>query len=108
LLEHHANVAAQHHRIDVAGIHVLTVEVDMALEAKSMDEIVHAVEAPQHRALAAARGPDEAGDLALLDGHVAVPHGEELAVEHLLEVTVNDDVFHPGHTPVGRGDGSHR
>src|SRR5215468_10818644 len=108
LLEYHADVAAEHHGIDVTRIHVLAMEVHVALEAEAVDEVVHAVEAPQHRALAAARGADEARDLAFLDGHVAIPHGEELAVEHLLEVAVDDDVFRPGHTPVGRGDRGHR
>src|SRR5262249_37973813 len=102
LLEHHADVAAQDHRIDVARIHVLPVEVHVPLEAKPVDEVVHAVKASQHRALAAARGSDEAGDLALLDGHVAVPHGEELAVEDLLELTIDDDLFLSCHRPVAR------
>jgi hypothetical protein len=34
----------------------------------------------------------KAGDLALLDRHVAVPHGEELAVVDLLELAIDDDV----------------
>src|SRR5262249_38028198 len=102
LLEHHADVAAEHHGIDVTRIDILPVEVYVPLEAEAVDEVVHAVEASQDRALAAARGSDEASDLALLDGHVAVAHGQELAVEDLLEVAVDDDLFLPCHLPVAR------
>ena len=92
LLEHHADVAAHHHRVDRLGVDVLAVELHVALEAEHRDQVVHPVEAAQHRALAAARGADEAGDLALLDRHVAVAHGEEVAVEDLVDVAVDDDV----------------
>ena len=85
LLEHHADVAADHHRVDRLGVDVLAEELHVALEAEARDQVVHAVEAAQHRALAAARGADEAGDLALLDRHVAVAHGQELAVVDLVD-----------------------
>src|SRR5262249_7611809 len=52
----------------------------------------HAVQAPEHRGLAASGRPDEARDLSPLDGHVAVAHGEELAVVHLFQLAVEDDV----------------
>ena len=44
----------------------------MTLEAEAADQVVHAVEAAQDRALAAAGWADEARDLAALDLHVAV------------------------------------
>src|SRR6185436_12954942 len=61
----------------------------MTLEAEAPDEIVHAVERPQHRALSAAGRPDEAGDLALLHLDLAVSHGEKVAVEDLVELAVD-------------------
>ena len=61
----------------------------MALEAEAIDQVVHPVEAAQHGALAAARRADEAGDLALLDRHMAVAHGQEVAVEDLVDLAVD-------------------
>ena len=45
---------------------VLAVEHDFAFRALAGIEVVHAVEHPQQRGLAAARGADESGDLALV------------------------------------------
>src|SRR5262249_43384597 len=81
---------------DAVLVHVAAVEVHVALEPEAPDEVVHAVEAPQHGALAAARGADEAGDLAALDGHAAVPHRQELAVVDLVELAVDDHVASHG------------
>src|SRR5205823_2411211 len=63
LLEHHADVAPHGDGVDAAAVDVLALELDVTLEAKPADEVVHAVQAAEHGALAAARGPDEAGDL---------------------------------------------
>src|SRR5262249_6335514 len=92
LLEDHPDVPAQHDRVDVAVINVLPVEVHMAFEPEAANEGGHPVEAAQHRALAATRRADETSDLALLDRHVAVAHGQELAVIDLLELAVDDHV----------------
>ena len=46
-------------------VEVVAVVADLALDAGAGDEVVHPVEAAQHRRLAAARGADEGGDLAL-------------------------------------------
>src|SRR5215470_1106799 len=86
LLEHHADEPTENNGIDGPRVHVLTMEVHVPLEAEAPDEVVHAVEAAQHRALATSRGPDEAGDLALFDRHVAVAHREKRAVVHLLQL----------------------
>ena len=44
----------------VSVVDVLAAEVDVALEAEAAHQVVHAVEAAQHRALAAAGRADEA------------------------------------------------
>ena len=62
LLEHHADVAAHRDRVDGRVVDVLAAEVDVALEAEAADQVVHAVEAAQHRALAAAGRADEGRD----------------------------------------------
>ena len=60
LLEDHADVAPDRDRIDRLGVDILAAELDVALEAESADQVVHAVEAAQHGALAAAGRADEA------------------------------------------------
>ena len=90
LLEHHADVTAHHHRVDALAVDILAEEVHMALETEALDQVVHAVEAAQHGALAATGRADEAGDLVLLDRHMAVAHGQEVAVENLVQLAVHD------------------
>src|SRR5262249_10534609 len=103
LLEHHADVAAQHDRIDVPCVHVLPVKAPVALQAEPPDEIMQPVEAPEYRALAATRRADEAGDLALLDRYVAVPHSEKLAVVDLFQLAIdNGAALVLGRVPVRR------
>ena len=63
-MEHHADPAAHFYRVDVGGIEVLALVNDPALEAAAGDEVVHPVEAAQHRALATARWSDERRHLA--------------------------------------------
>ncbi len=63
----------------------------MAFEAEALHQVVHAVEATQHGALAAAGRPDETGDLVLADRHMAVANGHEIAVEDLVQLAVHDD-----------------
>ncbi len=57
--------------------------VHRPVDPGAVDEVVHAVEAAQHRGLAAARRADERGDLAPLDGEADVAHGAERAVVHV-------------------------
>ena len=49
-------------------VDVVRVQDDLALVAVAGIEVVHAVEAAQERRLAAARGPDQRGDLLLVIG----------------------------------------
>src|SRR6185436_19515643 len=90
LLEDHADVPAHGHRVDVPRVDVLALEVDVSLKAKAPDEVVHAVQAAQHGALAAAGRPDEPRDHASLYHDVAVAHGEEAPVD-LIQLAVDHD-----------------
>jgi hypothetical protein len=96
LLEDHADVTANHHRVDRLPVDVLSVIFDVSLEPEARNEIVHPIQAAQHRALAAAGRADETGDLALLDRDVAVAHGEKIAVEDLLQLAVDHRVADRG------------
>jgi hypothetical protein len=91
LLEDHADVAPHRHRIHAPAVHVLALELNVTLEAEAADQVVHPVERPEHRALPAAGGTDEAGDLAPMDLHVAVPDRQERTVVDLFELAVDDD-----------------
>ena len=51
----------------VGAIDIVAAEMDLAFEAEAADQIVHAVQAAQHGALAAARGADEGRDRALFE-----------------------------------------
>jgi len=88
LLEHHADLRAQHVEIHAGVENVAPVEHDLAYGALARVERVHAVESAQQGRLATARRPDERGDAALGD----------------LEV----DVFQPLETPVIEVEMSHR
>src|SRR5262249_33369435 len=92
LLEHHPDVPAHRDRVHPPPVDLLSGEVDAALEPETANEIVHAIEGPEHGALAAPRRSDEAGDLALGDPHVAVADGEEAPVVNLAEVAIDHDV----------------
>ena len=66
--------------IDVGSVEVDAVVGQRALDPGALDEVVHAVEAAQHRRLAAARRADERGDLVLVDVEVDLADGAEVAV----------------------------
>src|SRR5690606_27450066 len=72
LLEHHADASAKFYNVDIVIVDVLTKERDLAGDAASLDRVVHAVQGPQERRLAAARGPDERGDLVPFDGQAHI------------------------------------
>ena len=92
LLEDHADAAANLDRVDVRAVEVAVVVEHLAFDAGAGDEVVHAVEAADERALAAARRPDERRHEVLLDveadtleGDVArVAHGQVAHGEHRL------------------------
>jgi hypothetical protein len=91
LLEHHADVAPHDDGVDVLAVDVLAEEIDVAFQLEPLDQVVHAVETAQNGALAAAGRTDEAGDLALLDRHVAVADGKEVSIQDLLHLTVDGE-----------------
>jgi len=89
LLKHHPDVAAHRNRIDVRGVYILAAEHHVALEPETADQIVHAIETTQRRALAASRRTDERGDGALLDLQRYVARGFETAVEEFLDLAID-------------------
>ena len=62
LLEHHPDAPAQPDDVDARRVDVLAVDLDVSLDARARDDVVHPVERAQERALAAARRPDERRD----------------------------------------------
>src|SRR5690606_27843855 len=107
LLEDHADAAADLDGVDAGVVDVLAVVGDGALDAGAGDEVVHAVERAQEGGLAAARGPDEGGDLVLGDGEVHALDGVEAAVEDVDVGDVEDGgrVVDRSGAAVGRGLG---
>jgi hypothetical protein len=79
-LEHHANPAAHLHRINLLVVEILAIKNHATLEAAAFDQVVHAIERPQHGALAAAGGADEGCDLAAGNLHIHTTHGFIAAV----------------------------
>ena len=61
-------------------VHLLGLQHDASLIARARRQIVHAVEAAQEGALAAARGSDQRRDLLLADLHVQILERLELAI----------------------------
>ena len=70
-------------------IDVFAAEAHMAFEPEAAHEVVHAVQATQHRALAAPGRSDEGRNGVFLDGNGRVAHGLEGPVVKLLDVTVD-------------------
>ena len=99
LLEDHPDPAPDLDRVDLAVVEVDAVVVERALDPGDLDEVVHAVEAAQHRGLAAARRADEGGDLVLLDVELDVAHGPEVAVVDGQVVDVEDGGAVGGRAP---------
>ena len=66
-LEHHADPAPHLDRIGVRAVEVLAVVEDLAADLDARDEVVHAVQAADERALAAAGRADHRGDQVLVD-----------------------------------------
>src|SRR5262249_18481805 len=67
LLEDHADATAQHHRIDVRTIEVVTVDGDAARDAGAGNAVVHPVETTQEGRLSAAGRADEGRHAGLRD-----------------------------------------
>ena len=95
LLEHHPDIAAHHHRIDLGAVDILTAKMDMPFKAEIADQIVHPIQTPQGRTLAAARRPDECRDVALINRDMAVTNGEKLPVVEVINLAVDDHLSRP-------------
>src|SRR5215831_966772 len=78
-LEHHAHPLPELQELP-GGDDVLFVQYDAAFGAASRNHVVHPVEHPQERALAAARGPDQCRDALLRDRQADVLQRPELPV----------------------------
>ena len=67
LLEHHADAAPQVDDVDGRGVDVLAVDMDGAFDPCAWHDVVHPVQRPQERRLAAPGRTDERGDLVRAD-----------------------------------------
>ncbi len=81
LLEDHADAASHLDRVDARRRRGPRRGSGLALDACAVDEVVHAVEAAQQGALAAAGWTDDRGDLVARDLQADVAHRAERAVE---------------------------
>src|SRR5208283_2347460 len=93
LLEDHPDVPAHRDGINLAGIDILTPKENVPLEAEPSDQVVHAVETAQSRALAASGGADEGGNGAPLDLQGDIAKGLELAVMQLRNLAVDHGIL---------------
>ena len=71
-LEHHANLLAHLHQLNVIVVDVLAQHFDGAIDAHVAQPLVDAINAAQEGGLSAAGGPDQRGNDALLDVQVDV------------------------------------
>src|SRR5438132_826819 len=77
----------------------------LAVDSRARDEVVHAVEAPQHRRLATARRPDQRGDCVPMDAKRHVPDRHRAAVANAEVTDVENGLARDG-GDVGLGDGN--
>ena len=104
LLEDHADELADLDRVDLRAVEVEAVVEELALHLGSGDEVVHAVEAADERALAAARGPDHRRHLVRGDVEREAANGRLAAVRD-LEVPYLEDGLAAPRVPLRRGLG---
>ena len=83
LLKHHADARPKLDDIEHAVVDVLTVKRDLAGHPADVDRVVHPVQAPQERRLAAPRRPDQGQDLVLDDVAIDPEQGLLFPVEDL-------------------------
>ncbi len=101
LLEHHAHLFAQLHRVAVFAVDVGAVQQDFAFDAGTGDEVVHPVKQAQVGAFATAGGANERRNRVALDGHVHAAQGMDRAV-----VEMQFARFELVHGKRGRGQAS--
>jgi len=92
--EDHAHLLAQAQQVGAGSVDVLVVDPHRSLDAHAFDQVVHAVEHPQQRALAAAAGADQGGHLARRDLQVDGDQGLEIAVEKVKAPGLDAEVAH--------------
>src|SRR5262245_2365434 len=95
LLEDHTDIAAYDDWIYVGCVNGLAAEMHMPFETKATYQVVHAIETPQGGTLAAARRTNKGRDLALLNGDMAVAHGEKFAVVQVVNLAVDNHLGRP-------------
>src|SRR5204863_6474582 len=77
---------------DAGTVEILAVVEDRAGDARPLDQIVHAVQAPEERRLAAATRSDDRGDPVAVRGEGDVLHRDEVAVAHGDSAQIEDGV----------------
>ena len=87
-------MTAHLHRVHRVGIDILPVEEDLPLHARRRNQVIHAVKAAQHRALATARRPDHGRDLVALDLQVHITHCVELTIVDIQLFRPNRNLRH--------------
>jgi hypothetical protein len=83
-------MAPDSHRVDFGTVYICALKVYVSFKAEPPHQVVHPVQAPQYRALAAPRRPDEGRDLASLDRDAGISYGFELTVEQFFDVAVDN------------------
>src|SRR6187401_349268 len=92
LLENHADTRTQLHDVLLPVVDVLAVEQDRAFDSRTLDGVVHAVEAAQERGLAAAGRPDHRQHLLLADVDADLLDGVLRAVIHVHVAAAEDGI----------------
>jgi hypothetical protein len=90
-LKDHADPPADLGRRNLQAVELGAVIAQPAADAGAWGDVVHAVEAAQHRGLSATRGADEGGDLVLVDLHRDPADRTEGAVEDLDAIEIEHD-----------------
>ena len=93
LLEDHADKTPNGDRIYGSMIDIFTAEAHMAFESKAAHEVVHPVQATEHRALATPGRSDEGSNGVFLDGNGRVANGLKGPVVKFFDVAVDNGVF---------------
>src|SRR5262249_10113438 len=79
-LEHHADPPSDRDRVDAGTVNRIAVELDLAGDLAARDQLVHPVQGPQERRLAAARGSDQRGHVLADDVEADGPDGLLFAI----------------------------